>query len=59
MKCEYVCVQLLTPSAFQQEDWKSSEGRKIYFLNMFNYGEKAMTGQKVEKAAPDRWLGGL
>lgn len=39
-------------SAFQQEDWKSSEERKIYFLNMYNYGEKAMTWQKVEKSSP-------
>lgn len=32
-------------------DWQNSE-KKIYFLNMYNYGEKATTCQNVEKKQP-------
>lgn len=41
------------PLAFRQDNWKNSgKKKKIYFLNMYNYGEKAMTCQNVEKKQP-------
>lgn len=46
----WICVCSAShSSAFQQEDWKSSEERKIYFLNMFNYGEKPWQDKRLKK----------
>lgn len=49
----WICVCSTSHStAFQQKDGKSSEESKIYFLNMYNYGGKAVTWQKVETSSP-------
>lgn len=56
----WMCVCSISHSiAFQQEDWKSSEQKDLFFKHVLLWRKGHDMPKCWKKAAPELWLGGL